>query len=165
MKTIQLSEELYHQFNIIRNNKYIYRYNEPNTNSYHQLEFYSQGFLKEKISKLLLVEFESASPHSMSKAREYIFATKKDISEHLQIDQSLYEVMITECLLSKGKASDYGELLLQQMIMSGLMKYIDFILEKKEKWKYQGKKNCQYTQKHLELPTLFIKRNNIVITE
>ena len=161
---IKISEELYHQFNILKNNKYIYRYTFPGTQIYNQLEFYSHGYLKEKISKLILSEFETAHPHSLTKAREYIFSTKKELAEHLHIDQTVFEVMITECLLSSGKAEEYGKLLLQQMLVIGLQKYIDFILQKKVKWKEQGKKNTIYSQRHLELPLLFINRYNIDVS-
>ena len=139
------------QFQYLIERNIIYRYQNSDSTSYQLLHFYSNGFLKEKLSKMILNDFKNCSPHSMTQIRTLIFSIKYELSDLLKINSNIFEVMITECLLMKGKANQFGEMIIQIMFKKGIEKYISIVNEKKEKWEREGKIN-DYTKKHIEIP-------------
>ncbi|ELP91458.1 hypothetical protein EIN_155850 [Entamoeba invadens IP1] len=109
----------------------VFRFQLPSSLAYKHLHFYSYGLMKERISKTILMTFGTASPNVLSRLREYIIATKSDIASDLEVDDSTFDVLVTECFLSGGKALKFGEDVVDLMFSIGLKKYVSDVKNKK----------------------------------
>ncbi|EDR27674.1 hypothetical protein EDI_278450 [Entamoeba dispar SAW760] len=139
------------QFQYLLQNKIVYRYKFPESIAYKKLQFYSYGLLKERISKIILNQFGTASPHAMTRVREFVLASKHEMAGEIDVDESVFEVLLTECLLLQGNAHIFGEQLLLSMFQLGLQRYISSVDQRKTKWINEGKLNT-FNEKYIELP-------------